>query len=58
MERPDKPSQPPPNQAASGEKPREPATWQRHDRLVREVLEPSDMRSEPQPEEPGYGHGV
>lgn len=30
----------------------------RKERTVTQFIDPYDMRAEPQPEEPGYGHGV
>ena len=58
MERPDKHSDQQRQHAATRETPRSPASGQRHDRSEPQAVEPADMRLEPQPEEPGYGHGV
>jgi hypothetical protein len=35
-----------------------PADARRRERTVTRFVDPYDMRAEPQPEEPGYGHGV
>jgi hypothetical protein len=51
-------SQSPPQQAAESREPRQAAAAQPEPRVVPETREHTDMRFEPQLEEPGYGHGV
>jgi hypothetical protein len=58
MERPDTKSQPQRAAAESGQPRREPAQAPPHPLVAEKPPEHTEMRFEPQLEEPGYGHGV